>query len=64
MIDEKIIIKKIENRIDAFVKEYPEKKDGLEVQTLNEFIHMLQIEAKEQAKRSGCYCRFAKVDIS
>ena len=26
MIDEKIIIKKIENRIDAFVKEYPEKK--------------------------------------
>ena len=51
MIDEKIIIKKIENRIDAFVKEHPEKKDGLEVQTLNEFIHMLQIEAKEQAKR-------------
>ena len=51
MIDEKIIIKKIKNRIDAFVKEYPEKKDSLEVQTLNEFIHMLQIEAKEQAKR-------------
>lgn len=51
MIDEKIIIKKIENRIDIFVKEYPDRKDGLEVQTLNEFIHMLQIEAKEQAKR-------------
>ena len=51
MIDEKIIIKKIENRVDAFVKEYPEKKDSLEVQTLNEFIHILQIEAKEQAKR-------------
>lgn len=51
MIDEKIIIKKIENRIDTFVKEYPEKKDSLEVQTQREFIHMLQIEAKEQAKR-------------
>lgn len=47
----KTIIKKIENRIDTFVKEHPEKKDSLEVQTQREFVHMLQIEAKEQAKR-------------
>jgi len=26
MIDEKKIIKKIENRIDTYIKEYPEKK--------------------------------------
>lgn len=51
MINEKKIIKNIENRIDTYIKEYPEKKNCEYVETQREFIHMLQIEAKEQAKR-------------
>lgn len=51
MIDEKKMIKKLKNRIDIFVKEHPDKQDGLGVQIIKEFIHMLQLEAKEQAKR-------------
>lgn len=51
MVDEKPIIKKLEKRIDDFVKAYPEKKGCAEVETLREFIHLLQLEAKEQNLR-------------
>lgn len=46
MVDEKRIIKKLENRIDGFVKGHPDKKDCLEVRAVEEFIHMLELEAK------------------
>ena len=47
MVDEKIIIRKLEKRIDDFVKNHPEQKDCEKVQTVREFIHMLELEAKE-----------------
>lgn len=50
MINEKKIIKNIEN-IDTYIKEYPEKKNCEYVETQREFIHILQIEAREQKKR-------------
>lgn len=50
MIDEKILIKKLENRIDIFIQSQPENKNSPAVETVREFIHMLEIEAEEQAK--------------
>lgn len=50
MVDEKIIIGKLEKRIDDFVKNHPKEKDCVQVQVQREFIHMLELEAKEQAK--------------
>lgn len=48
MVDEKKIIKKLEKRIDAFQKEHPEEsKDCVSIATIREFIHMLELEAKE-----------------
>ena len=38
MIDEKIVIKDIENRIDTFVKQYPKEKDCRSVQVQREFM--------------------------
>ena len=46
MIDEKKVIAKLEGRIDSFVKDYPDLKDGISVQTIREFIHMLELEAE------------------
>ena len=46
MIDEKRIIAKLEKRIDDFVKANPDQKDGVSVQVIQEFIHMLELEAK------------------
>lgn len=46
MIDEKRIIAKLENRIDDFVKAHPDQKDDVSVQVIQEFIHMLELEAK------------------
>ena len=51
MIDENKVIKKLQNRIDVFTKEYPDRKDCIEVQCIKEFIHLLEIEAKEQSSR-------------
>ena len=51
MIDEKKIIKKLEHRIDVFVKKHPEEKDCEQVETQREFIQMIEAEAKEQAER-------------
>ena len=44
MIDENVLIKRMKNRIDEFVQKYPERADGLEVETIKQFIDMLQIE--------------------
>ena len=46
MIDEKRIIAKLERRIDDFVEAHPDQKDSISVQTVQEFIHMLEMEAK------------------
>ena len=46
MIDEKRIIAKLEKRIDDFTKAHPDQKDGVSVQIIQEFIHMLELEAK------------------
>ena len=51
MIDEKRVIKKLQDRIDDFVLKHPDKKDSEAVETIREFIHLLEEEAKEQ--RSG-----------
>lgn len=53
MVDEKKIIKKLDNRIDTFVKQHPEEKDCLAVQSVREFKQMLEAEAKEQEKRKS-----------
>lgn len=47
MIDEKKIIRKLEMRIDEFVKKNPKERNNVSVQAINEFIHMLQLEAIE-----------------
>lgn len=51
MIDEKRVIKKLQDHIDDFVLKHPDKKDSEAVETIREFIHLLEEEAKEQ--RSG-----------
>ena len=51
MIDEKEVIKKLQKRIDVFVKEYPELNNSESVESIREFINVLEIEAKEQSLR-------------
>lgn len=46
MVDETKIIKKLQRRIDDFIAKHPEEKDCISVRTIEEFIHMLQMEAK------------------
>lgn len=53
MINETKIIKKLQTRIDEFIKTHPEKKDCESVQTIREFINLLEIEAKEQEEIGG-----------
>lgn len=48
MIDENKLIKKLNDRIDLFVKSQPEKRSCLEVEVIQEFIQMLELEAKRQ----------------
>lgn len=47
MIDEKKVIKKLQSRIDDFVLKHPDKKDCEAVQTVEEFIQMLEEEAEK-----------------
>ena len=47
MLDEKRAIKKLQNRIDAFLKNHPEQKGCKEVQSVKEIIHLLEQEAAE-----------------
>ena len=51
MIDEKEVIKKLQKRIDIFVKEHPELNNSESVESIRDFIHLLEIEAKEQSSR-------------
>lgn len=76
MIDEKKLIKTLQDRIDLFTKQHPDQKNCEQVQVQRELIHEIELAAAvgidtntisaaiSHAKRSGCYCRFAKVDIS
>lgn len=48
MIDEKKVIAKLKGRIDRYVKEHPDKERSEQVEIINEFIHLLQDEAKEE----------------
>ena len=47
MIDEKKVIKKLQDRIDDFVLKHPDKKDCEAVQVVEEFIQMLKEEAEK-----------------
>ena len=58
MVDERKIIRKLEKRIDGFVKVHPKEKDCAEVQSIKEFIHMLQLEAEYE---SGSYYGFREL---
>ena len=46
MIDEKIVIKDIENRIDTFVKQYPKEKDCRSVQVQKKTFRNVSIRLK------------------
>lgn len=47
MINEKRVIKKLQSRIDDFVLIHPDRKDCEAVQTVEEFIQMLEEEAEK-----------------
>lgn len=47
MIDADKLIKKLNNRIDEFVKKHPEKKYSVEVESIRELIHIIRLEAEE-----------------
>lgn len=51
MIDEKPLLEKLEKRKAEYLDEYPDRIHSLEVETVNEFIHLIEIEAKEQSKK-------------
>lgn len=50
MIDETKLIAKLENRIDIFLKSHPKETNSPAIETVKEFIHMLENEALKQAK--------------
>lgn len=50
MIDERKIIRKLEKRIDDFVKKHPDKSDCPSVQVVKEFIQMLESESEESVE--------------
>jgi len=47
MIDAEKLIKKLDNRIDEFVKKHPDKKDCEAVAMMQELIHVIKLEAEE-----------------
>lgn len=51
MIDENILIDKLNKRKAGYLDEYPDRIHSLEVETVNEFIHLIELEAKEQSKK-------------
>ena len=46
MVDEKKVISKLQARVDDFTKKYPDRAKSPEVETINEFIHLLEEEAE------------------
>lgn len=55
MVDEKKVISKLQARVDDFTKKYPDRAKSPEVETVNEFIHLLEEEAERQ---EGDSCMF------
>ena len=51
MIDETKVIKKLQTRIDEFVKVHPFQKNCESIQVIEEFIELLENEAVAEAKR-------------
>lgn len=47
IVDAEKLIKKLNSRIDEFVKKHPEKKTGVEVESIRELIHIIELEAEE-----------------
>lgn len=47
MIDAEKLIKRLDNRIDEFIKKYPDKKDCEAVVMMQELIHLIRLEAEE-----------------
>lgn len=50
MIDEKRVIKKLQDRIDDFVLKHPDKKDCEAVQAVEEFIQSWRKNAKSKKR--------------
>lgn len=46
-VDVDKLIKKLNNRIDEFIKKYPDKKDGVAVESIRELIHIIRLEVEE-----------------
>lgn len=44
-VDADKLIKKLDNRIDEFIKKHPVKKNGVEVESIRELIHVIELEA-------------------
>lgn len=49
MIDENVIVGKLQKRIDNFIKDHPDKKNCAEIQSVQELIHLIEQEAEEQS---------------
>lgn len=48
MIDAEKLIKKLDSRIDEFTKKHPEKKDSVEVESIRELIHIIELEVENE----------------
>ena len=48
MIDEKKLIKTLQDRIDVFVKQHPDQKNCEQVQVQQEFIHEIELAAADE----------------
>ena len=46
-VDADKLIKKLDNRIDEFIKKHPDKKDCEAVVMMQELIHLIRLEAEE-----------------
>lgn len=62
MIDETKIIKKLQNRIDEFVKVHPDQKNCESVQVIEEFIELLESEAAAESGWIPCSERMPDVE--
>lgn len=48
MVDEKKLIRRIDRRIDDFVKKHPDKKNCEQIEAMKELIHLIELEAEEE----------------
>ena len=47
MIDAEKLIKKLDNRIDEFIKNHPDQKNSEPVMMMQELIHIIRLEVEE-----------------